>query len=117
LLEIMSLPAAYTKGANAMGRSKSQYQRKTVSFDVESFNKIVFQIEKLAKSGADIDPTAFYPPVKKHRGKSRDLPMVNSKLRESLSDYLNIRLAKNEKLKPSSPLFVTQKGGPYSPNT
>jgi hypothetical protein len=84
----MSLPAAYTKGADAMGRSKSQYQRKTISFDVESFNKIVLQIEKLAKSGADIDPEAFYPPVKKHRGKSRDLPMVDPTLRKSLSDYL-----------------------------
>jgi len=26
LLEIMSIPAAYTKGADAMGRSKSHYQ-------------------------------------------------------------------------------------------
>jgi len=27
ILEVMSLPAAYTKGADALGRSKSQYQR------------------------------------------------------------------------------------------
>lgn len=41
LLEIMSLPAAYTKGADAMGRSKSQYQRKMISFDVETFENVV----------------------------------------------------------------------------
>lgn len=117
LLEVMSLPAAYTKGADAMRRSKSQYHRKTISFDVESFNKVVRQIENLAKSGADIDPEAFYPPVKKHRGKSRDLPMVDLSLRQALFDYLAYRVSKGEKLKPSSPLFVTQKGGPYSPNT
>ena len=117
LLEIMSLPAAYTKGANALKRSKSHYQRKSISFDVDSFNKIVKQIETLVKAGADINPEDFYPSVKKHKGKSRDLPMVNAGLRESLSEYLHLRLGKGEKLMPSSPLFITQKDGPYSPNT
>lgn len=117
ILEIMSLPAAYTKGADAMGRSKTHYHRKMISFDVESFNKVVQQIELLVKSGVDIDPEIFYPPVKKHRGKSRDLPMVDPALRISLSEYLSFRLSKDKKLSPSSPLFVTQKGVPYSPNT
>lgn len=117
ILEIMSLPAAYTKGADAMGRSKTHYRRKMISFDVESFNKVVQQIELLVKSGVDIDPEIFYPPVKKHRGKSRDLPMVDPALRISLSEYLSFRLSKDKKLSPSSPLFVTQKGVPYSPNT
>ena len=65
-LEIMSLPAAYTKGADAMKRSKSHYQRKSISFDVDSFNQMVKQIELLAKSGIDVNPEDFYPPVKKH---------------------------------------------------
>ncbi|GAA5446218.1 tyrosine recombinase XerC [Microbulbifer sp. NBRC 101763] len=117
LLEVMSLPAAYTKGADAMGRSKSHYQRKTISFDIESFDKVVRQIEALAKSGADVNPENFYPPVKHHKGKSRDLPMVDLDLRNALIRYLNLRLGKGERLKPSSPLFITQKGGPYSPNT
>ena len=46
LLEVMSLPAAYTKGAYAMKRSKSRYQRKIISFDIEIFNKVVRQIER-----------------------------------------------------------------------
>jgi len=117
ILEVMSLPAAYTKGANAMGRSKSHYKRKTISFDTESFNKVVRQIELMAKSGADINPEIFYPTVKKHRGKSRDLPLVDIALRESLLSWLRIRLVKDGKLTPSSPLFITQKGGCYSPNT
>lgn len=113
----MSLPAAYTKGADAMKRSRSQYQRKSISFDIDSFNKTVRHIETLAKAGADIHPEDFYPPVKKHKGKSRDLPMVDPSLRKALSDHLELRLSKNEPLKPSGPLFVSQKGGPYSPNT
>lgn len=117
LLEVMSLPAAYTKGAHAMKRSKNHYQRKTISFDIESFNKVVRQIEALAKSGAEVNPENFYPPVKQHKGKSRDLPMVDQDLRDTLIQYLKLRLYKGEKLKPSSPLFITQKGGPYSPNT
>lgn len=117
LLEVMSLPAAYTKGADAMKRSKTHYRRKTISFDVDSFNKVVKQIEALAKSGADINPENFYPPVKQHKGKSRDLPMVNQDLRNALIAYIQYRIDQGEKLKPSSPLFITQKGGPYSPNT
>ena len=77
LLEVMGLPAAYTKGANAMGRSKSTYQRKSISFDVRSFDQLVRHIEKLAKASAEINPEDFYPPVKTHKGKSRDLPMVD----------------------------------------
>jgi len=117
LLEIMSLPAAYTKGADAMKRSKSKYQRKTISFNIETFDKVVKQIELLAKAGSPINPKDFYPSTKKHKGKSRDLPMVNHDLRESLINYIQLRIDKGEKLRPSSPLFITQKGGAYSPNT
>jgi len=117
LLEVMALPAAYTKGANALGRSQSKYQRRTISFNVEGFNQIVRQIEKLAKSGAEINPEDFYPPVKKHRGRSRDLPLVDQDLRQALIDHLTVRLSKEQRLTPSSPLFLSQKGTPYSPNT
>lgn len=117
LLEVMSLPAAYTKGADAMGRSKSHYDRKTVSFDVSSFDQVIRQVEKLAKAGVSVNPEDFYPPVRKHKGKSRDLPLVDLALRQSLIDYLQLRLDSVGSLKPSSPLFVSQKGGPYSPNT
>ena len=117
LLEVMALPAAYTKGADALGRSKSQYQRKTISFDVDSFNKVVHQIEALAKAGATVKPEDFYPPVKQHKGKSRDLPMVDEALRAALTEYIRLRINKHGALKPTDSLFVTQKQGPYSPNT
>lgn len=117
LLEIMSLPAAYTKGSDAMNRSKSRYERKRISFDIESFNKVVKQIEALAKSNVEINPENFYPSLKKHRGKTRDLPIVDKELRTALMEYLRYRISVESHLKPSSPLFITQKGGPYSPNT
>ncbi len=81
LLEVMSLPSAYTKGANVQGRPKSHYQRKTVNFDVASFAKVVQQIEALAKAGADIDLENSHPSVRKHKGKFSDLPMVDAALR------------------------------------
>ena len=117
ILQVMTLPAAYTKGANALGRSKSKYERRTVSFNVDEFNRIVSQIEALAKANATIDPVDFYPAVKKHKGKSRDLPMVDDELRRSLSEYLLIRLELDPTAKPSDPLFVNQKGRSCSPNT
>ena len=88
LYKVMSLPAAYTKGANAMGRSASKYTRRTVSFSVEAFDQVVAQIVDLAKAGVDVDPKRFYPAVKKRaRGQSRDLPLVDEDLREALTTY------------------------------
>lgn len=117
LLQVMTLPAAYTKGSDAMKRSQTKYERKTVSFKKDAFDQIILQVEKLAQAGASISPEDFYPPVKQHKGKSRDLPMVDSDLRGALNDYLQLRMNKDPNLKPTAPLFITQKGGPYSPNT
>ena len=117
LREILALPAAYTKGADALKRSKSRYQRRRISFSVHDFDQVVRQIESMAKAGAEIKPRDFYPEVKKHRGKSRDLPMNDTSLRTAIENYLSIRLASQLPVKKSDPLFLTQKGGPYSPNT
>ncbi|MFL1465715.1 site-specific integrase [Marinobacter sp. HN1S83] len=117
LKEILALPAAYTKGADALKRSKSTYQRRRVSFSVHDFHQLVQRIEAMAKAGAEIKPEDFYPDVKKHRGKSRDLPMNDAALRTAIKNYLTIRLAAHPSVKKTDPLFLTQKGGPYSPNT
>jgi len=117
LHQVLHLPKGYTKGADAMNRSKKKYERKTVSFSVERFNQILEQVEALAKVDAPIDPTKFYPPLKHHEGKGRDLPMVSEALREALENYLAVRLKNDISAKPTDRLFITQKGGSYSPNT
>jgi integrase len=38
-------------------------------------------------------------------------------LRAALNDYLAVRLERDPGAKPGDPLFITQKGGAYSPNT
>ncbi len=117
LLEVMSLPAAYTKGADAMGRSKTHYERQSISFTVEGFSKMVRQIEAIAKPVPRSILKIFIRQPGWHKGKSRDLPMVDMQLRAALIQYLSLRIEKAGKLKPSSPLFISQKGVPYSPNT
>ncbi|RCW72387.1 phage integrase family protein [Marinobacter nauticus] len=117
LKEILALPAAYTKGADALRRSKSTYQRRRISFSVHDFHQLVQRIETMAKAGAEIKPEDFYPEVNKHRGKSRDLPMNDAALRTAIENYLAIRLAADPLVKKTDHLFLTQKGGPYSPNT
>ena len=117
LLKIMALPAAYTKGADAMNRSKAKYERKTVNFKKEEFDKVIRQVEELVKAGVKIKPENFYPSIIEHKGKSRDLPMVDHDLRDALCAYLELRISKDKKLRPSDKLFITQKGGSYSPNT
>jgi len=71
----------------------------------------------MAKAGVEITPEDFYPEIKKHRGKARDLPMNDFALRSAIENYLPIRLAAQPSVKKTDPLFLTQKGGPYSPNT
>jgi len=117
LKEILALPAAYTKGADALKRSKSAYQRRRISFSVHDFHQLVKRIETMAIAGAEINPEDFHPEVKKHRGKSRDLPMNDAALRGALENFLTIRLAAYPFAKRTDPLFLTQKGGSYSPNT
>lgn len=117
LHQIMSLPAAYTKGADAMQRSKASYVRKSVTFNAEHFAQVVRQIEALAKAGGDIDPVNFYPPLRRHKGKSRDLPLVDHALRTALEAYLLVRLAKEPTALPTAPLFLNQHKRAYTPNT
>lgn len=117
LKEILALPAAYTKGADALKRSKSTYERRRISFSVHDFHQFVQQIETMAKAGAGIKPEDFYPEARKHRCKSRDLPMNDVALRTALEKHHAIRLAAHPSVKKTHPLFLTQKGGPYSPNT
>lgn len=117
LKDILALPASITKGARATKRSATPYARRRISFTVDEFEKKVRQIEKMARSGAEINPEDFHPPVRHNKGKSRDLPMKDLALREALEEYLTIRIEQDPSLKPSDPLFLSQKGGPYSPNT
>lgn len=116
LNEILSLPASYTKGANAVIESSgSNYNRQSLRFKKSEFDKIVKQIEKLAQAGVSINPEDFYPPPIKHGGKARDLPMVSESLREALIRHLEARLLSDPQIKPSSPLFLSQKGCRYTP--
>ncbi len=119
LKKTLKLPANYTKGANAVRGSTRKYKRTALTFKVEQFNQVVQQITDLARRDPDaaVDPENFYPPAQKRSGKARDLPMVDPDLRQALGDYLLLRLAANSQLKASDPLFVSQKGGPYSPNS
>lgn len=115
LLDMLVLPAAYTKGAKTA--NKHYFENRSMTFKKPEFDRIVKHIEKLAKAGAEVDPFDFYPPVKAHKGKTRELPLVDADLREALSEHLEKRLERDPGALPTDPLFVTQKGGAYTSNT
>lgn len=117
LNQILALPAAYTKGANALRTSSTSQSQRVLSFKAKDFDKLVSSIAERAKNNLPIDPKDFYPEPRKSKGKSRDIPMVDESLRQALIEYLEWLLSKWPKSKPTDPLFITQKGGPYSPNT
>lgn len=127
LHKTLRLPKGITKGAGAVLRNKQSYHRQSFTITLTEFDRAIQQAFELGAAGKNsIDPTRFYPPVKKKSGgKARDLPMVHPGLRDSLERFLYVRLAMKRtdkegnpiKLTKKDPLFITQKGGPYSPNT
>jgi integrase len=118
LYKVLTVPANITKGANALRSSQSTYQRQSLTFSVAEFDSTVAQIAALAKTGSDVDPSMFYPPVnKKRKGMGRDLPLANRKLRKILERYVQHRIDTDMRVKPSDPLFLSQRKRFYSPNS
>lgn len=72
-------------------------------FDLEQEGKVRNEIRLLAKytKGA----------------KYRELPVVNPQLRQSLADYYQERLHRRWATHDHAPLFISQKGGHFSPNS
>lgn len=118
LYEILTVRKDITKGSNAMRTSQSKYVRKSITFKVEDFDNAVRQIAALAKTGAEVDPELFYPPVNKNRKtKGRDLPMVSDELKDALTRYVQHRIDKDPYVKPDDPLFLSQRNRAYHPNS
>lgn len=118
LNEIMPLPARYTKGSNAVREGTDPIDKRRVfSFKKDDFDKLVRQVEERAKNNLPVKPEDYYPPARSHKGKSRDLPMVDPGLREALTEYLRWRMEKYPKPRKTDPLFISQKESAYSPNS
>lgn len=117
LNKILTTPNGSLIKTHKEGRAKAQYKRKSVTFSLEEFNKVVHEIIAMTKAGQDIEPEYFYPIKIPHSASGRDLPIVDKSLVEALQSYLKLRLIQEPHLKPTDWLIVTQKGGPYSPNT
>jgi integrase len=118
LYKVLTVPADITKGANAITTSKSKYVRKNVKFSVEDFDSTVEKIAVMARAGIDIDPSLFYPPVKKDRQTNgRNLPMASDVLRDVLMRYVQHRLDVDPYVKPEDPFFLSQRKRAYHPNS
>ena len=117
LKDILVLPKGFTKGSRATSKDKSTPVRRSVRFSLDEFDRVIRQITELAKAGAEINPENFYPAQKAKGGHTRELPIEDPGLKKALADYIDLRLAKNQQLKPNDPLIISQKNGPYSPNT
>jgi len=116
--DVLVLPKSFTKGARAMAAiGNKTNERTSVRFTVAEFDRLVKQIAKDARRKKKLDATDYHPAIKKSGGHTRELPLADSALLEAISRYLDERMALKKTLKPNDPLFLSQKGGPYSPNT
>lgn len=119
LKDLMILPKGFTKGARAQSRKTlKEPQRTSVRFTIAEFDRLVDRIASDAAAGKEIDPRNYYPELKASKGKSRELPLVDSSLIAALKRYLDLRIdQEGSALLPEAPLFKNQKGDHYSPNT
>ena len=115
--DVLVLPKGFTKGARATKKSSNTiYERKSVRFTLDEFEKVVNSIITHTKANLPIEPKDYYPTLKKRGGKTRELPIIDPDLIKAIQEYLGLR-QQNSILKPNSPLLLSQKGGAYSPNT
>ena len=118
LKDTLVLPKSFTKGARATAaRGGKDAVRTSVRFPVAEFDKVVRRIARAARAGHAIDPADYYPPIKPSGGRTRELPLSVAGLIAALERYLDERVLNAPTFRPNAPLFLSQKGGPYSPNT
>jgi integrase len=98
-------------------RSQSKYVKKSITFTVSEFEDAIEKVVSLVKAGREINPNDFYPTKNQKSTISRQLPLVKEPLVNALNKYIKIRLINQPFLRSTDPLFITQKGGSYSPNT
>ena len=98
-MEIIEFGCALATRAGELLDSMSFLVRPAKNPQLSEFCTTLTSITQPAKAGVEIDPEDFYPETKKHRGKSRDLPMEDAPLRSALEDYLSLRLAQNSGMK------------------
>lgn len=117
--DTLVLPKSFTKGgrATAAGRDDRDTVRTSVRFSVVEFDKLVQRIARAARAGHEIDSADYHPPIKASGGRTRELPLSDSGLVGALERYLDERALVPATFRPNAPLFLSQKGGPYSPNT
>ena len=116
--DTLVLPKSFTKGARATAaRGDKSSVRTSVRFPVAEFDKVVQRIARAARAGHKIDPADYYPPITPTGGLTRELPLGDAGLVDALVRYLDERVLIPATFRPNAPLFLSQKGGAYSPNT
>jgi len=113
LKDVLVLPKSFTKGAD--GKAKSV--RTSVTHPIDEFDRILRLVYKMGIDGSTMEPSDYYPALKKRAGKTRELPLADTDLQNAIIRYLDDRIDSGETLKPNAPLILSQKGGAYIPNT
>ncbi len=91
--DVLVLPKSCTEGARAMAANGHKTNERTsVRFDIAEFDRLVAKIAKDARRRKSLTPSDYYPSLKKSGGQTRELPLADSALLESISRYLDERM-------------------------
>lgn len=126
LKESLILPIDFVKSRQDVLRQHQKYQRRYIRMSLEQFEDIVERIKSDFKLNSSRNYMEYLPSIKPPKNSiERTLPLKTDELSPLLKDHLNFIENMNlkfeevhkRKLELTDPLFITQKGGHYSPNT
>jgi integrase len=104
-----------SRHATAMRENHKGYHISRAQFDA-----LISRVAADALQGLTINAADYYPQKQRYQRALRILPLDDKELRDTLFDYLVIRLDQDECLSSdqlSAPFVLTQKKVGYSPNT
>jgi len=126
LRKALNLPKDFVKSRRDELRQAPKYQRRFVSLSLKQFEEIVSRVQKDMLAGLSLNFIDYLPSIKPPTNSiKRSYLLDNNELSKLLIEHLNYLetvylptgSGVKRKLSLTDPLFVTQKGGHYSPNT
>lgn len=101
-----------SEGISLCGRSEVR-----ICFTKNALDRFISQLLRTPYSAPKVDPSQHYPINFTSEDTKYAKPLSNSDLRRALKTYIKLRLIKSPNVCPSDPLFITQRGGSYTPKT
>lgn len=126
LKKLLHLPKDFVKSRQDVLRVSQKYDRNYIRMSLTEFEYTIQKISDDIRNGKQVNYIDYLPPIKPstnsiERSYCLDTPELSILLKDHLRQlgtiYVSVDGSFKRELELTDPLFITQKGGAYSPNT